>query len=120
VRLLRQLYDARLAGDLDAVCQAFADDARLEITGASYATPIAVRASGLAEIRAWLAPLVKTIELSDQEILSMIVEGDEAAVHWRSRLRSRVTGTSVLTAFVDVVKVREGRIATYVEFFVSR
>jgi ketosteroid isomerase-like protein len=119
-RLLRELYDARLAGDLERMCRTFTDDARLEIAGASYATPIAIRASGIAEIRTWLAPLVKTIQIGDQEILSMIVEDASAAVHWQSRIRSRVTGTSVLTDLIDVIRVREGKIASYIEFFVPR
>jgi len=119
-RLLRELYDARLAGDLEGMCRTFTADARLEIAGASYSTPIAIRASGLAEIRKWLAPLVKTMQIGKQEILAMIVEDASAAVHWRSNIRSRVTGTAVLTDLVDVIQIREGRIASYSEFFVPR
>jgi ketosteroid isomerase-like protein len=119
-RLLRELYDARLAGDLERMCRTFTDDARLEIAGASYATPIAIRASGIVEIRTWLAPLVKTIHIGNQEILSMIVEDATAAVHWQSRIRSRVTGASVLTDLMDMIRVREGRIESYIEFFVPR
>jgi ketosteroid isomerase-like protein len=119
-RLLRELYAARLAGDLERICRTFADDAKMEIAGASYAAPIAVRASGLAEIRTWLALLVKTSQLGNQEILSMIIEDASAAVHWRSKIRSRVTGLAVLTDLVDVVQVRDGKIASYLEFFAPR
>ena len=119
-RLLRELYAARLGGDLEALCRTFAKDSRLEIAGTSYSTPMAIRAAGLGEIRSWLALLVKTFQLSDQEILSMIIDGEAAAVHWRARIRSRITGATVLTELVDVVRVREGRIASYTEFFVPR
>jgi len=119
-RLLQELYAARLAGDLDRVCRTFTDDARLEIAGVSYATPMAIRASGQAEIRTWLALLVKTFQLSDQEILSMIIDGAAAAVQWRCKVRSRITGASVATELVDVVRVRDGRIESYAEFFVPR
>jgi ketosteroid isomerase-like protein len=117
-RLLRELYAARLGGDLEALCRTFAQDARLEIAGTSYSSPMAIRAAGLVEIRSWLALLVKTFQLSDQEILSMIIDGEAAAVHWRARIRSKITGATVLTELVDVVRVREGRIASYTEFFV--
>jgi ketosteroid isomerase-like protein len=117
-RLLRELYAARLGGDLEALCRTFAKDARLEIAGTSYSSPMAIRAAGLGEIRSWLALLVKTFQLSDQEILSMIIDGEAAAVHWRARVRSKITGATVLTELVDVVRVREGRIASYTEFFV--
>jgi ketosteroid isomerase-like protein len=117
-RLLRELYAARLAGDLERLCRTFTDDARLTIAGASYAMPLSIRASGLAEIRTWLALLVKTFQLGEQEILSMIVEDASAAVHWRSKIRSKITGVSVLTELVDVIWVREGRVASYTELFV--
>jgi ketosteroid isomerase-like protein len=119
-RLLRELYAARLGGDLEALCRTFAKDARLDIAGTSYASPMAIRAAGLGEIRSWLALLVKTFQLSDQEILSMIIDGEAAAVHWRARIRSKITGATVLTELVDVVRVSEGRIASYTEFFVPR
>jgi ketosteroid isomerase-like protein len=90
----------------------------LKITGASYASPMAIKAAGLGEIRTWLALLVKTFQLSDQEILSTIIDGEAAAVHWRARIRSKITGATVLTELVDVVRVRDGRIASYTEFFV--
>jgi ketosteroid isomerase-like protein len=119
-RLLRELYAARLGGDLEALCRTFAKDSRLDIAGTSYASPMAIRAAGLGEIRSWLALLVKTFQLSDQEILSMIIDGEAAAVHWRARIRSKITGATVLTELVDVVRVRDGRIASYTEFFVPR
>lgn len=119
-QVLKELYAARLAGDLERLCRTFTDDARLEIAGVSYATPMAIRASGRAEIRTWLALLVKTFQLSDQEVLSMIIEGAAAAVQWRCKVRSRITGASVATELVDVFRVRDGRIASYTEFFVPR
>src|SRR5947207_14026569 len=111
-RLRRELYAARLGGDLEALCRTFAKDSRLDIAGTSYSTPMAIRAAGLGEIRSWLALLVKTFQLSDQEILSMIIDGEAAAVHWRARIRSKVTGTTVLTERVDVVGGTAGRIAS--------
>ena len=119
-RLLRELYAARLSGDLEALCRTFAKDSRLDIAGTSYSSPMAIRAAGLGEIRSWLALLVKTFQLSDQEILSMIIDGEAAAVHWRARIRSKITGATVLTELIDVVRVRERRIASYTEFFVPR
>src|SRR3989442_9838389 len=119
-RLLRELYAARLSGDLEALCRTFAKDSRLDIAGTSYSSPMAIRAAGLCEIRSWLALLVKTFQLSDQEILSMIIDGEAAAVHWRARIRPKITGATGLTELVDVVRGREGRIASYTEFFVPR
>jgi len=119
-RLLRLLYAGRLAGDLDGVCQIFANDAKFEIAGTSQTSPIAISATGLDQIRTWLTLLIKTFQMSDQAVLSMIIEDAAAAVHWRAKIRSRITGATVPTDLVDLVHIRGGRIASYTEFFVPR
>lgn len=116
--LLDELYAARVAGQLDRLCAVFSDDAHFRISGTSDGKPIAVAARGAAEIRSWLAVFVKAFRLADHRILSSIVDGDRAAVHWKAGIHSRITGTAVPTELVDLVQVREGRICSYVEFFV--
>ncbi len=119
-RLLRSLYAARVRGDLDAVCATFAHGAKFEIAGASHNSPIAVIAVGVAEFRPWLALMIKTFKLTDHTILSLLVDGMNAAVHWRARIHSKITGTTVFTELVDLVQVENGRIVSYTEFFVPR
>lgn len=115
--LLRGLYAARLRGDLDGVCRAFGETAEFRIAGTSrHGGPIAVAAVGTGEIRQWLALLLKTFQLRDQRILLLIVENDKAAVHWRAKIFSRISGLTVPTELVDLVEVRGGRIAAYTEF----
>jgi len=119
--LLRGLYAARLRGDLDAVCRTFSEDAKFKIAGIGHhASPIAIRAIGIGEIRQWLALLIKTFQLSDQAILSIIVENDRAAAQWQANVYSRITGSRVPTDLVDMVEIRGGRIASYVEFVAPR
>src|SRR5690242_7882172 len=48
-RLLRDLYTARVKGDLAGVYDKFSPDARFQIAGASHSTPVAVRAVGANE-----------------------------------------------------------------------
>jgi ketosteroid isomerase-like protein len=117
-RLLAQLYAARAAGELDSLCALFAPDAFFRISGSSDGKPIALSARGSAQVRSWLAVLVKTFRLSRHEILATVIEGPRAAVHWRASIESRITGASVATELVDVVEMREGRIGSYVELFV--
>ena len=119
-RLLKDLYAARASGDLDGLCRAFTDDVRFEISGASPASRMAIAAQGLAETRKWLTLLVKSFQLSELTIIDMMVDGEKAAVHWRVRIRSKITGATVLTDLVDLALVRDGRIASYTEFFVPR
>jgi ketosteroid isomerase-like protein len=119
-RLLRELYAARGRGDLDAVCAAFANDAVFRIAGAGQITSIADTAVGVGEFRPLLGSMIKAFKLSDLTILSILIDGDKAATHWRSTVHSRLSGTRVVTELIALVEVRAGRIASYTEFFVSR
>jgi ketosteroid isomerase-like protein len=119
-RLVRELYAARMRGDLEGVCRTFSNDAKFQIAGASHATPIAITAVGIDEIRSWLALMIKTFQLSDQTVLSIIIDGAKAAVHWRATIHSRITGATVVTELIDLIQVRDRRITSYIEFFVPR
>ena len=118
--LLRELYGARARGDLDGVCRTFSNDATFQIAGANHASPISIAAVGINEIRSWLTLLIKTFQLQDHTIFSMIIDGTRAVVHWRARIYSNITGITVLTELVDLVEIRNGRIGSYTEFFVPR
>lgn len=119
-RLLHELYAARVRGDLDGVCQTFSRDAKFRIAGVGHGSQIAITAVGANEIRQWLSLMIKSFQLTDLDIQSIIIDSTNAAVHWRARIYSRITGTTVLTELVDLIRVGEGRIASYTEFFVSR
>jgi ketosteroid isomerase-like protein len=119
-RLIRELHAARVRGDLPAMCRVFADDGSFQIAGASDGKPIAITASGLREFRPWLAMMVKAFRLSDYVLLSLVIDGERAAAHWRVRIHSKITGITVPTELVDLVEVRAGRMVTYAEFFVPR
>jgi ketosteroid isomerase-like protein len=117
-RLLAALYAARVAGALEQLCALFAADASFKISGSSDGKPIALSARGSEEVRSWLAVLIKTFRVTRHEILSMVIDGDRAAVHWRASIHSRITGVSAATELVDLVEVKGGRIAAYLELFV--
>jgi ketosteroid isomerase-like protein len=120
-RLLLELYAARMRGDLAAVCAIFTNDAHFQVAGASStASPITMKALGIGEFRPLLAIMIKSFKLSEQRIHAMLIDGAKAAVHWQAKIYSRITGTTVVTELIDVIEVRDGRIASYTEFFVPR
>lgn len=116
-KLLSELYAARVAGQLDRLCALFASTASFKIAGASDGKPIAITAQGSAEIRTWLAMMLKTFKLSRYEHVGVVIDGARAAVHWRVDIHSKITGVMVPTELVDLVEVSEGRIVSYREFF---
>lgn len=119
-QLLRDLYAARIGGNLDGLAGLFGQDARFRIAGTSDGKPIAISAVGREQIRPWLGLLVKTFRLTNHEILSMTIEGASAAVHWEAQIHSKITGVIAPTEFVDLVAVKSELISSYIEFFVPR
>jgi ketosteroid isomerase-like protein len=119
-RMIRGLHAARVGGDLAGMCRLFADQGRFEIVGASADKPIAIRTSGIAEFRPWLAMMVKVFRLSDYTLLSLVVEWPRATAHWRADIYSKVTGVTVPTELVDLVELSEDHILNYTEFFAPR
>jgi ketosteroid isomerase-like protein len=118
--LLRELYAARARGDLEGVFRLFTTTAKFEIASASHGNPSAVNSTGADEFRPLLTLLIRTFRVSDQAIISLIIEGGKAAVRWRANVYSRITGVTVPTEFIDIVEVDAGRIASFIEFFVPR
>ena len=119
-RMVRQVHAARVGGDLAALCRLFADQGRYEIVGASADKPIAIRTTSIAELRPWLAMMVKVFRLSDYSLLSLVVEWPRATAHWRTDIYSKVTGVTVPTELIDLLELSEDRILSYTEFFAPR
>lgn len=114
--LLKEAYAARKRGDVEAITQAFVPNPHFELAGARQTSPIAIRCTEGSQFRTLMAGMIRTFEFLDHEILAMIIEGDRAAVHWRSRMRSGVTGEEVVTELVDLITIENGKIASFVEF----
>jgi ketosteroid isomerase-like protein len=119
-RLLRELHAARVAGELERLCALFAPGARFRIAGTSDGKAVAIDVTGSGAIRPWLSMLVKTFRLSGYELLSSVIEGERAALHWRVDIHSRITGSRVSTELVDLVEIRNQLITSYIEFFIPR
>jgi ketosteroid isomerase-like protein len=119
-RIIHQLHTARVAADLAGMCRVFAPDGHFEILGASADKSVAIRAGSLAEFRPWLAMMVKIFRINNYELLSLVVEWPRATAHWRADIFSKVTGVTIATELVDIVRLSEDRVLTYTEFFAPR
>jgi ketosteroid isomerase-like protein len=114
-RILRDAYAARQRGDLDALAGIFAPHARFQMAG-SNASPIATLVEGAEQYRPLLAGMIKTFEILEHDILTMLIDGSKAAVQWRARMRSIVTGETVETDLFDLLEIEDGRITSFYEF----
>src|ERR1700682_1755807 len=107
-RMIRELHAARVGGDLGGLCRLFADQGRFEIVGASADKPIAIRTTSIAELRPWLAMMVKVFRLSDYSLLSLGGGGAPRPL------------ATVPTDRMDLLELSEDRILSYPEFFPPR
>ena len=115
-RLLKDAYAARKRGDVDALCNYFSANPAFAMAGARETSPIAVQCTDRDTFRSLLTGLINTFEWLDQQILSMIIDGSKAAVHWRGRIRSTLSGEEVVTELVDVITIADGKIQSLTEF----
>jgi ketosteroid isomerase-like protein len=118
--LLRNLYAARIRGDLGGVVDTFAPGAKFEIAGASETNSISAIAVGIDEFRPWLAAMIKSFALADHTTLAILIERENAAVHWRARVHSNIAGKTLMIEFIDLVRIENRRIDSYTEFFARR
>jgi ketosteroid isomerase-like protein len=115
-KLLTEAYEARIRGDVDAVCACFGENPTFRMAGSREASPIVVQCTDTQSFRKLMSGFIKTFELSELQILLMLIDGSRAAVHWRASLRRTVSGDEVVTEFMDLLTIRDGKIQTMTEF----
>ena len=115
-RIIREAYAERRRGDVEGACRFFADDAQFALAGAPAASPVPMRVASRDAIRQTVAALIAGFEFLEHDILSVIVEGDKAAVHSRVRLRAPASGEEAVTETADFLTFRDGKIVSFVQF----
>jgi ketosteroid isomerase-like protein len=115
-RLLREMYEARVRKDFDAVSHFFAPDMHYHMMGSPDGQGQIIQAAGLDEFRPLTEELMKTFVLSDLHIRNIVIEGEKAVVHWQVRIESGSTGDVALTDLCDIIEFRNDRIYSFVEF----
>lgn len=114
-KTLRAAYDARCRGDVETICGIFCDSVHYEMAGSKEASPMPARVKGGADFRHVLEQQIKIFRMTDPEILSMVIEGQKAAVRWRAKVHSTVTGKTATTELFDFIEFKDGRIESFVE-----
>ena len=111
--LVRSTYAARVRGDLDGTMVGFADDAVFEFNGRSTGLPgMAGPVEGEAALRRVMQSFIDNFRFNDWQEISLIVDGDTAALHWRATVTTKAGKSAVFDVF-DLITVRDGKIATF-------
>jgi ketosteroid isomerase-like protein len=87
VKLIKALYDARSHGDLAAVEKLITPDASLQQIGSPEHNRMLMQASGSKEFVQAVKNLSEALELSNFEIITLLVDGPKIAVHLRCDIR---------------------------------
>lgn len=112
---MRALYAARKRGDYDAMAEMCAPNASLRILGEGMLCPIAGTTKGRAALRGEFEKLA-LFQFRNQKMLSLHVDGDTAAIHWRAHVTFKPTGKSGTSEFCDLWTIRNGKIASGLQF----
>ena len=115
-QLIKTAYDARVRGDVEEVMHHFADGATFELAGCPVSSPVAMSVCGTDPVRNAMAGLVERFAFSDMKPVTTVIEGDQAVIHWKARVRATATGQEAETEFVDILRVQDGKIVSLKQF----
>ena len=113
---IRKLYAARVGADMEALSQAFADDAKFQNAGSPEHSMLAALAEGHESVMALIQTVVDSFELENFTILDLVIEGNKVAVRWRATVHRIGAGETFETEVADFIEIRDGKVASFIEF----
>jgi ketosteroid isomerase-like protein len=117
LEVMRRGYDARVSGDVDAILGVFTQDAKFKLNASAPQKTVALATEGTSGMRNALQQLVDAFEFESCDIVDAVVEGSKAVIRIRFKVRSRQTNNVAVTESLDLVEFRDGKIASYTQFF---
>jgi ketosteroid isomerase-like protein len=115
-KLIKDAYAARVRKDVDAAMKFFAPDASFQFAGSAAASPAAVRVRGESDLRASFSALIAAFDMLELTLLTSVIEGDKAAMHWRAKVKYNPTGEVHETELFDLWTIVGGRATSFVQF----
>lgn len=115
-RAIESAYAARDGGDAKRLAAAFHADGLFALSGSTEVLPIAQTIRGQPDIEHAMAEFIGTFEFQKRDIISIITDGDRAAVHSRLKIRYTPKGKTITSEVVDLFKFQGDEIVELVEF----
>jgi ketosteroid isomerase-like protein len=115
-QLIRKLYAARVAGDVEAIMAWAAPDVHFALAGDPTASPVAGRLTGADKLRPQLVQLIQAFTFHRYDITTLLVEGSRAAVRAKAKITSVRSGATVDMELTDFIEVEDGRVVSFVQF----
>jgi ketosteroid isomerase-like protein len=114
--VIDRCYAARQKGDIETLMAAFDADAVFELAGSKKLVPAAEAARGHQNIREAMTGLIAVFDFIDRDIISMVIDGERAAVHSRVKIRFVPRDRTFTTDLLDSFHFRDGKIVELLEF----
>jgi ketosteroid isomerase-like protein len=115
-KAIRKIYAARVVGNVDAMMGAMAPDVDFGLAGDPQASPVVGRLRGSDKLRTQLTKLVDGFRFNAYEIVNVVVDGSNAAVHARANITSTVTGQTVDMELADFFEFKDGSVNSFLQF----
>src|SRR5215212_6186917 len=93
-RLIEEAYAARNSGDIKGLMAGYHADAMFELAGEKRTLEIAGAVKGHASVQEAMTGFIASFQFIKRDIISMIIDGDRAAVHSRLEVRWVPTDTT--------------------------
>ncbi len=114
--VIRDIYDARMRGDIDGILRHTADNVEFSIAGCGASSAIPCSVVGTDALRGVLGQLVSAFEFSNGRVLDLMIEGDRAIVRWSVQVRSPASGEEAQTELVDLIQFADDRVSSYRQY----
>jgi len=114
--LISEAYEARRKGDVDGVVTSFHHGGTFQLAAERETFDLAGAVSGHSDLRQAMTGFIANFEFVEREVVSTIVEGDQACVRSRVKVKFAPTGRTFTTEIVDLFRFKDGKIAELVEF----
>jgi len=93
---------------------AFADDVVFEFNGRGTGLPsMSAEVQGKEALRPILKEFIDNFRFSDWQEVSLVVEGDKAALHWRANVTFTRNGRSARFDVFDFITLRDGKFVDF-------
>lgn len=118
-QMLKVAYAAWARGDASALLALAAEDCEFTLIGNLALNPHSGTRLGIAGLTQALKDFHNDFTMLDMEVEKIIVDGDDAAVMWHSRIEVKRTGRIFDGERFDCLEFRDGRIVKARCFFDS-
>ena len=114
--MITECYKAREKGDIDGLMAAFHPDAVFELSGDPDVFAVAGAVEGHYNVRASMAELIESFTFISRKMVSVVIEGERAAVHSRLKVKYNPTNRTFASDVLDTFRFKDGKIVELVEF----